>query len=63
MEELYKEALAIVLENQKASISFLQKKLMVNYLIAETLINMLEERGIIGSYNGAKPREILQANK
>ena len=44
----------------KASTSYLQRKLGVGYARAAKLIDMLEERGVIGAGNGAKPREILE---
>lgn len=58
-DELYEEARQIVIENNKASTSFLQRKLGIGYARAARLIDILEERGIVGPGNGAKPREIL----
>ena len=61
-DDLYGEALVIVVEAQKASTSLLQRKLKIGYSRAARLIDMLEERGIVGPQVGAKPREILVDN-
>jgi S-DNA-T family DNA segregation ATPase FtsK/SpoIIIE len=58
-DELYEEARQTVLEAGKASTSYLQRKLGVGYARAARLIDVLEERGVIGPGSGAKPREIL----
>ncbi|MBX4215743.1 DNA translocase FtsK, partial [Candidatus Parcubacteria bacterium] len=60
-DELYEEAKAAILEAGKASSSYLQRKLKVGYARAARLIDMLEERGVIGHGEGAKPREIIGA--
>jgi S-DNA-T family DNA segregation ATPase FtsK/SpoIIIE len=59
-DDMYEEARQIVIETQKASTSFLQRKLGVGYARAARLIDMLEERGIVSAGNGAKPREVLE---
>src|SRR5574343_217576 len=59
-DELYEEARQIVIESGKASTSFLQRKLGIGYARAARLIDMLEERGVVGPGNGAKPREVLE---
>ena len=58
-DDLYEEAKQTVLEAGKASTSYLQRKLGVGYARAARLIDMLEERGVIGPGSGAKPREVL----
>ncbi|MBU6414901.1 DNA translocase FtsK [Patescibacteria group bacterium] len=58
-DELYEEARKLVIEADKASASYLQRRLKVGYARAARLLDMLEERGIIGPGDGAKPREIL----
>ena len=58
-DELYEEARKTVLEAGKASTSYLQRKLGVGYARAARLVDMLEERGVIGPGSGAKAREIL----
>jgi S-DNA-T family DNA segregation ATPase FtsK/SpoIIIE len=55
----YEEAKQIVLSAGKASSSLLQRRMRIGYSRAASLIDMLEERGIIGEADGAKPREIL----
>lgn len=58
-DPLYEEAKGIVVQAGKASSSLLQRRLRVGYSRAARLIDMLEENGIIGAADGAKPREIL----
>jgi S-DNA-T family DNA segregation ATPase FtsK/SpoIIIE len=58
-DDLYEDAKQTVMEAGRASTSFLQRKLGVGYARAARLIDMLEERGIVGPGSGAKPREIL----
>jgi DNA segregation ATPase FtsK/SpoIIIE, S-DNA-T family len=63
-DALYEEARAIIIEAGKGSTSYLQRKLKVGYARAARLMDMLEERGVIGAADGAKPREVLvQGNK
>ncbi len=59
-DDLYEEARQIVIETRKASTSFLQRKLGIGYARAARLIDMLEERGVVGPGNGAKPRDVLE---
>jgi len=58
-DDMYEAARAAVLEAGKASTSYIQRKLRVGYARAARLVDMLEERGVIGPADGAKPREIL----
>lgn len=58
-DALYEEARAIIIEAGKGSTSYLQRKLKVGYARAARLMDMLEERGVIGPADGAKPREVL----
>ena len=58
-DELYEEAKAIVIENQKASTSLLQRRLKVGYSRAARLVDMLEDNGIVGPPDGSRPREVL----
>lgn len=59
-DDLYEAARGAVLEAGKASTSYLQRKLRVGYARAARLIDMLEEKGVIGPGDGAKPRDILE---
>ena len=59
-DDLYEDARITVMKAGKASTSYLQRKLGIGYARAAKLMDMLEERGIIGAANGAKPREILE---
>lgn len=58
-DDLYTEALEVVIKNQKASASLLQRRLKVGYARAARLLDLLEENGVVGPVNGAKPREIF----
>ena len=60
-DELYGEAKRTVIEAGKASTSYLQRKLGVGYARAARLVDLLEERGVIGPGDGAKPREVIGA--
>ncbi|MDD5547814.1 MAG: DNA translocase FtsK [Candidatus Pacebacteria bacterium] len=57
-DELYDEAVLVVREAQKASASLLQRRLAVGYARAARLLDIMEERGIVGPGDGAKPREV-----
>lgn len=59
-DDMYEEARQTVIEAGKASTSFLQRKLGVGYARAARLIDMLEERGVVGPGSGAKPRDVLE---
>jgi len=58
-DDLYEDARQVVIEAGKASTSYLQRKLRVGYSRAARLMDILEERGVIGPADGSKPREIL----
>ncbi|MBD3270706.1 hypothetical protein GF376_04215 [Candidatus Peregrinibacteria bacterium] len=57
-DELYEQALRVVMEARKASASLLQRRLKVGYARAARLLDLMEDNGAIGPVNGAKPREI-----
>ncbi|MEK7194337.1 MAG: DNA translocase FtsK 4TM domain-containing protein [Patescibacteria group bacterium] len=58
-DELYEEAREIVMHAGKASTSYLQRKLRIGYARAARLIDILEEKGVVGPGSGAKPREVI----
>ncbi len=58
-DDLYDEAVRVVLETQRGSVSLLQRRLGTGYTRAAKLIDMMAERGILGPYRGSKPRDIL----
>jgi S-DNA-T family DNA segregation ATPase FtsK/SpoIIIE len=58
-DELLPDAIEIVLEYQQASASLLQRKLKVGYARAARMVDQMEERGIIGPFEGSKPRRLL----
>ncbi len=57
-DPLYEEAKKVIIESKKASASLLQRRLRLGYARAARLIDVLEERGIVGPADGAKPREV-----
>jgi len=61
-DDLYREAVRIVVGTKQASVSMLQRKLRVGYTRAARMIDIMEEEGIVGPYNGSKPREILMGD-
>jgi len=68
-DPLYLQAKQLVIEYKKASASMLQRRLRVGYARAARLLDILEERGVVGPADGARPREVyvkeensLQAN-
>ncbi|WP_028307298.1 FtsK/SpoIIIE family DNA translocase [Desulfitibacter alkalitolerans] len=58
-DELLPEATRILLESNQASISLLQRRLRIGYTRAARLIDIMEEKGIVGGYEGSKPRAVL----
>lgn len=59
-DEMYEEARACVIEAGKGSTSYLQRKLGLGYSRAAKLMDMLENRGVVGPADGSKPREVLE---
>lgn len=58
-DDLYRDALQVVVDSGKASASLLQRRLRVGYARAARLIETMEEQGVIGPADGARPREVL----
>jgi DNA segregation ATPase FtsK/SpoIIIE, S-DNA-T family len=62
-DDLYTEAVDLVVEMQTASVSMLQRRFRIGYTRAARLIDEMEARGIVGAYEGSKPRTVLQAKQ
>lgn len=62
-DEMYEEAKQLVLETRRASASFLQRRLSIGYARAARLLDIMEEKGIIGPGEGAKPRDVYGGNR
>jgi len=58
-DNLIKEACKIIIETGKASTSLLQRKLKIGYARAARILDILEEKGIVGPQEGTKPRKVL----
>ena len=58
-DDMYRDAVRVVIEGGKASASMLQRRLRVGYARAARLIETMEEQGIIGPADGARPRDVL----
>ncbi len=58
-DSLYEKALEVVVSSKNASTTFLQRKLKVGYARAASLIDELEENGVIGKADGSRPRQVL----
>ncbi|MBU0570843.1 MAG: DNA translocase FtsK [Candidatus Omnitrophica bacterium] len=61
-DELYEEAVKVVLQTKQASVSMVQRRLRVGYTRAARMVDIMEADGIVGPYNGQKAREILIEN-
>jgi S-DNA-T family DNA segregation ATPase FtsK/SpoIIIE len=58
-DDMFQDAVRVVIENRKASTSLLQRRLRIGYGRAARLIEEMEEQGIIGQADGSRPREVL----
>jgi len=61
-DDMYEEAVKMVLDTKQASVSMLQRRLGLGYTRSARLVDTMEAEGIVGPYNGSKPREILIDN-
>jgi S-DNA-T family DNA segregation ATPase FtsK/SpoIIIE len=57
-DELYQQAVQLIVEARTASVSLLQRRLRIGYSRAARLIDSMEQSGIVGPYEGSKPREV-----
>ena len=58
-DELIDAAAEVILETGQASVSMLQRRLKLGYSRAARLVDQMEERGIVGPFEGSKPRQLL----
>jgi S-DNA-T family DNA segregation ATPase FtsK/SpoIIIE len=58
-DELFYQAAQLFIEGGTASVSLLQRRLRIGYTRAARLMDFLEEKGVVGGYEGSKPREVL----
>ena len=58
-DELYEDAVEVVLNSQRGSVSLLQRRLQIGYSRAARLIDQMAEAGIVGPYRGSKAREVM----
>jgi len=58
-DDLYEEAVELIAEMQTASVSMLQRRFRIGYTRAARLIDEMEKRGVVGPYEGSKPRAVL----
>jgi S-DNA-T family DNA segregation ATPase FtsK/SpoIIIE len=58
-DELLPAAVEVVLESGQASVSMLQRRLKLGYSRAARLVDQMEEMGIVGPFEGSKPRQLL----
>ncbi|WP_223700167.1 DNA translocase FtsK [Sutcliffiella deserti] len=61
-DDLYDDAVQLILEMQTASVSMLQRRFRIGYTRAARLIDAMESRGVVGPYEGSKPRTVLVTN-
>jgi S-DNA-T family DNA segregation ATPase FtsK/SpoIIIE len=59
LDELYDQAVQIIVEAKQASVSLLQRRMRIGYTRAARLIDQMEARSVVGPYEGSKPREVL----
>lgn len=58
-DDMYQDALRVVIESRKASTSLLQRRLRIGYARAARIIEEMEEQGVIGAADGSRPRDVL----
>ena len=61
-DELYAAAVQYVVQEQEASVSMIQRRFKVGYARAGRLIDMMEQRGVVGPHEGSKPRQVYVAS-
>ncbi len=58
-DPLFEDAVRLILETEEASISKLQRRFRIGYTRAARLIDAMESRGLVGPYEGSRPRKVL----
>ena len=58
-DDMFRDAVRVVIDARKASTSLLQRKLRIGYARAARIIEEMEEQGIIGPADGSRPRDVL----
>ncbi|MDD4908658.1 MAG: DNA translocase FtsK, partial [Candidatus Omnitrophica bacterium] len=58
-DDMYEESVRVIMETGQASVSILQRRLRLGYTRAARIIDMMEQEGMVGPYEGSKPRRIL----
>lgn len=58
-DDIYDEAVRVIMEGNQASVSILQRRLRLGYTRAARIIDMMEQEGLVGPFEGSKPRKIL----
>lgn len=58
-EDMIQQAISIIRMENKATVSLLQRRMNIGYALSARLIDILEERGVVGPFNGSQPREVL----
>ena len=59
MDELLPSAIEVVVESGMASVSMLQRRLKLGYARAARLVDQMESKGVVGPFEGSKPRQVL----
>ena len=59
LDELFDDAVDVVLDSKQASVSMLQRRLKLGYARAARIVDQMEEQGVVGPYEGSKPRQVL----
>ncbi len=58
-DDLYDEAVRVIIESNQASVSILQRRMRLGYTRAARIIDMMEQQGLVGPFEGSKPRRLL----
>ena len=58
-DEMLPKAIEVVIDAGQASTSLLQRKLKLGYARAARIMDQMEEKGVVGPYEGSKPRQVL----